>query len=147
MEKEDMDILLKQYANTGEFGQKDMRKKYPHVDFDKLMADAEVIQRNQRAKIIEDTKEPQALVESNPPPSGGELPLQKLIGSMYSVLMEITLWLIPIIGAIIGGAVLEMGFGGVILGIIAGLLLDVVLFGPVVIMMNIRSSLKKIENK
>jgi len=38
-------------------------------------------------------------------------------------------------------------FVGFILGLLAGLLMDVIFFGPVIIIMNMRASLKNIENK
>jgi len=80
--------------------------------------------------------------------------LQKLVGNIYSVFVEILLWLLPITG-IISGIVAATQFNlfdgnavvGFILGLIAGLLLDVILFGPVIIFFNIRSSLKNIESK
>jgi len=82
------------------------------------------------------------------------MPLQKLIGNIYSVFIEILLWLIPIAGIIAGiFATKELYlfdgnvFIGFILGLIAGLLLDVILFGPIIILFNIRSSLKNLENK
>ncbi|GHU49928.1 hypothetical protein FACS1894200_09110 [Spirochaetia bacterium] len=81
------------------------------------------------------------------------MPLQKLVGNVYSVLIEILLWIFPVIGAVTGYIVAENTFYvgkhflGIILGIIAGLLLDVILFGPVMILLNIRASLKNIENK
>jgi hypothetical protein len=82
------------------------------------------------------------------------MPLQKLVGNIYSVFMEILLWLMPIIG-IIGGIVATTqfymfggnAFVGFILGLLAGLLLDVICFGPIIILINIRSSLKNLENK
>jgi len=80
------------------------------------------------------------------------MPLQKLIGNIYSVFIEILLWLMPITGIIAGIVAakefyLFNAFVGFILGLIAGLLLDVIFFGPVIILMNMRSSLKNIENK
>jgi hypothetical protein len=82
------------------------------------------------------------------------MPLQKLIGNIYSVFIEIILWLIPVIGITIGIILtkeLDLFYGdtfiGFILGLLAGLLLDVICFGPMIIIMNIRSSLKNIENK
>jgi len=80
--------------------------------------------------------------------------LQKLVGNIYSVFVEVLLWLMPIIG-IVGGVIAETqfylftgnAFVGFLLGLVAGLLLDLICLGPVVIMMNIRSSLKNIENK
>jgi hypothetical protein len=90
-----------------------------------------------------------------PPPIPKEkpMPLQKLIGNIYSVIIEILLWLIPIAGAITGyycaENVMYTGntFTWIILGIVAGLITDLILFGPVIIMLNIRSSLKNIENR
>jgi len=82
------------------------------------------------------------------------MPLQKFIGNVYSVFVEILLWLMPIIG-IIGGIIattdLYLFNGnvvvGFILGLLAGLIMDVIFFGPVIILMNIRSSLKNNTNK
>jgi len=82
------------------------------------------------------------------------MPLQKLVGNIYSVFIEIMLWILPIIGVIMGIICTTQfylfdgnAFIGFILGLIAGLLLDVILFGPVIIMFNIRASLKNIESK
>jgi len=82
------------------------------------------------------------------------MPLQKLVGNIYSVFIEIILWLIPITGiaaGIISAKEFDLFDGnvviGFVLGVIAGLLLDVIFLGPAIIMMNIRSSLKNIENK
>lgn len=82
--------------------------------------------------------------------------LQKVIGSIYSVFIEILLWLFPIAGFVAGGNYLGLLFGNyssnfdlryAFLGLIAGFILDVILFGPVIIFFNMRSSLKNIENK
>jgi len=81
--------------------------------------------------------------------------LQKLIGNIYSIFIEVLLWIIPIACAVtlsillenllnMNGLVVILGF---VAGIIAGTILDVILFGPVIILLNIRSSLKNIENK
>jgi hypothetical protein len=78
--------------------------------------------------------------------------LQKLVGNIYSVFMEILLWLIPIGGFIAAGIILS-GWGGgfnvgyAFLGLLGGLLVDVILFGPVIVLFNIRASLKNIETK
>jgi len=79
--------------------------------------------------------------------------LQRLIGNIYSVFLEIMLWIIPI-GCIIIGIqlateydILPDAFIGFILGVIVGLFLDIFLFGPVIIKLNIRASLKNIEKK
>jgi len=76
----------------------------------------------------------------------GEMILQKLVGNIYSVFIEILLWVIPIACAIIAGIFLK-GFHWGILGAIAGIFLDVILYGVSVILLNIRSSLKNINNK
>jgi len=79
--------------------------------------------------------------------------LQKFVGNIYSVFMEILLWLIPIVSIILGILsatefyILPNAFLGFILGLLLGLILDVVLFGPVIVLFNIRASLKNIENK
>jgi len=72
--------------------------------------------------------------------------LQKLVGNIYSVFIEVLLWVIPIACAIIAGIFLD-GFYWVILAFIAGIIADVFLLAPVVVLLNIRSSLKNIENK
>jgi high-affinity nickel permease len=80
------------------------------------------------------------------------MPLQKLVGNIYSVFVEILLWLMPITGIVAGVIAAKEfrmfnSFVGVIFGLVVGLLLDVICFGPVIILMNMRSSLKNIENK
>ncbi|MCL2357240.1 MAG: hypothetical protein FWC70_08815 [Defluviitaleaceae bacterium] len=37
--QEEMLTLAKSYANCGEFGRKDMRKKYPYINFNELLAE------------------------------------------------------------------------------------------------------------
>ena len=78
--------------------------------------------------------------------------LQKLVGNIYSVVVEILLWLIPIVGFVACGILLSgrgcnFHIGWAFLGLLGGLILDVILFGPVIIFFNMRSSLKNIENK
>ena len=76
-----------------------------------------------------------------------------MVGNIYSVFMEILLWLMPIAGIIAGilaateFRILPNAFLGFILGLLLGLILDVILFGPIIVIMNIRASLKNIENK
>ena len=72
--------------------------------------------------------------------------LQRLIGNIYSIFIEVLLWVIPIVCAVVSGVFLA-GFYWVILGFFSGIVLDVLLLGPVIILLNIRSSLKNIENK
>jgi hypothetical protein len=78
--------------------------------------------------------------------NNGEMILQKLVGNVYSVFIEIFLWLIPIACALTAG-ILMKGFHWVILGAIAGIFIDVILYGTSVILFDIRSSLKNIKNK
>jgi hypothetical protein len=76
--------------------------------------------------------------------------LQKLVGNIYSVIVEILLWVMPIVGFVVAGIFLGgrgFNFGYAILGLIGGLIVDVVLFGPVIILFNMRASLKTIEKK
>jgi len=80
------------------------------------------------------------------------MPLQKLIGNIYSVFIEVILWLIPIIGITLGIILAkehhlfyEDTFIGFIVGLLAGIILDIMWYGPMIVIMNIRSSLKNIE--
>jgi hypothetical protein len=84
------------------------------------------------------------------------MPLQKLVGNVYSIFVEILLWLIPIVGAVGGYLVIAefyrradsfQRFLGILLGILAGFILDVILIGPIIIILNIRASFKNIESK
>jgi len=74
--------------------------------------------------------------------------LQKLIGNIYSVFIEVLLWIIPIACAITLSILLNDLLNRlVILGFIAGIILDVILYGTAIILINIRSSFKNIKNK
>jgi hypothetical protein len=77
------------------------------------------------------------------------MPLQRLVGNVYSVFVEILLWLLPIAGAgagYFGSEYVDISpFLGILLGILAGLILDVILFGPIIIILNIRMSLRNID--
>jgi len=76
--------------------------------------------------------------------------LQRLVGNIYSVFVEILLWAIPIAGFFVSGFLFTGGdfnFGYAILGLVIGFIWDVILFGPLIILLNIRASLKNIENK
>jgi len=78
--------------------------------------------------------------------------MTRFIGFLYSIIIEILLWLFPFIGLAAGLMIYETrlftDFGNYlwIFGIIVGLLLDVLLFGPIIVLLNIRTSLKEIEN-
>ena len=77
---------------------------------------------------------------------------QKFVGSVYSFVMEILLWLIPLAGLVSAG-IFFSGKGVIFhipyafLGLVGGLILDVILFGPIIIILNIKTSLENIENK
>ena len=78
--------------------------------------------------------------------------LQKLVGKIYSIFVEIALWVVPIAGFITLGIVLSgwrssFSFGYALLGLLAGIILDALLFGPVIILLNMRSSLQNLEKK
>jgi len=82
----------------------------------------------------------------------GEMLLQKFIGNIYSVLIEVLLWVIPIACAIVPSILFReesfwkiLGIG--VLGLIVGIILDVILYGTSIILFNIRSSIKNIKNK
>jgi len=110
LEKENLDALITQFTNSGEFGKNDLRKKYPNVDFDKgiLIADANVVVASQQNKE-------------------NGYPLSNLTAKLFGVLFEIILWII-LIGGIVGGGILGYSFtpprddpgGYVFLGIILG---------------------------
>ncbi|MCL2440706.1 MAG: hypothetical protein FWD14_03115 [Treponema sp.] len=77
---------------------------------------------------------------------------QRLIGNIYSIVIEVLLWVIPgavfiVFGMFMNGLDNSFHFGYALLGIIAGLILDITLFGPIIILLNIRTSLKNIEKK
>jgi len=78
--------------------------------------------------------------------------LQKLVGNIYSVVVEIVMWLIPVAAFIAAGILLsgwhnDFHIGYAFLGLLAGFILDVILFGPVILFFNMRASLKNIEKK
>lgn len=77
--------------------------------------------------------------------------LQRLIGNIFSVLIEISLWIV-LIGSIILGGILSKHIGvdfvnGLYIGLIVGLIIDLIVLSPLVILLDIRNSLKKIEKK
>ncbi|MCL2229865.1 MAG: hypothetical protein FWC01_02115 [Treponema sp.] len=78
--------------------------------------------------------------------------MQKFVGKSYSLLVEILLWIIPIIGAVTGYFISNSIYSGqtvlwILIGIIGGLLIDVLFFGPILLLMEIKSLLKKNINK
>jgi hypothetical protein len=88
-----------------------------------------------------------------------KLPLQTLIGNHYSILLEIFLWLFPIGGGFAGYYLAGLIFGkrlfhlqnatteqhvkGVLIGILVGIILDILYLGPKILLLDIRSGEKK----
>jgi hypothetical protein len=77
---------------------------------------------------------------------------QKLVGNIYSVLIEILLWLMPIggfitFGIIFGNDFNNFHFGYAFIGLIGALFIDAIILGQIVIILNIRTSIKNIEKK
>jgi len=74
---------------------------------------------------------------------------KKLIGNLYSILIEILLWLIPIGGFITFGIIFgnNFNYGYAFLGLIVALFIDAIILGQIVIILNIRTALKNIEKK
>jgi hypothetical protein len=71
-----------------------------------------------------------------------KMPMQKISGNVYSVFLEVLLWLLPIAGLIAGFVLGDdtkvlAAAGGVITGILVGALIG----GPLVLLLNIRASL------
>jgi len=82
--------------------------------------------------------------------------LQRLIGKIYFVFVEIMLWVLPVMGAITGYFAIGSYSGGessghyllgIIGGVIVGLFLDAILFGPIILLFSIKASLRKMEKK
>jgi hypothetical protein len=71
--------------------------------------------------------------------------LSKIVVNLYSVLLEICLWLILLGGAI--GGWQAKGFKGAILGIVAAAIFGVVFFGAFLVLDDIRNRVKAIESK
>ena len=70
--------------------------------------------------------------------------LTKFIVSVFSGMIEAMLWLV-LIGAAIGGWVAMHGFLGAIVGLVVGLVIDLGFFGVLLLMLDIRNSLTRIE--
>lgn len=78
--------------------------------------------------------------------------LQKAVGNIYSVFVEILMWALPIAASVVAGILLsddcnDFHFGWALLGLLGGFILDIILFGPIIIFLNMRASLKNIENR
>jgi len=79
--------------------------------------------------------------------------LKSTITDAYSVILEITLWLVIIIGAIVGYYVEnnvfyhDGWFYGVALGALGGFIIDAIIFGGLALILDIRNTLKEIAQK
>jgi hypothetical protein len=68
-------------------------------------------------------------------------------GKFFAGIIGLLLWLFPIAGGIIGGYFDEHKIIGVLAGIVLGILLDIILLGPMVVFINIQNYLEEIRNK
>lgn len=73
------------------------------------------------------------------------MPLSKIIVSFYGLFLEIAIWLI-LIGSFIGGWS-TYGFGAAIGALISASIFCVVVFGALLVLVDIRRSLKIIEER
>lgn len=71
--------------------------------------------------------------------------LSKLVVNIYTILLEIGLWLVLLLGAIAGWQ--AKGFLGAIGGLIAAAILGAVFFGAFLVLDDIRNRVKAIENQ
>lgn len=77
--------------------------------------------------------------------------LQKLLGKVYVVVVEVLLYLIILAGGVAGAIMFSQmdlpAVLGVIVGLVIGFIADLVILGPFVLVLDIRNSLRKIEDK
>jgi hypothetical protein len=79
--------------------------------------------------------------------------LKSVIVDAYSIFLEIILWLVIIIGAITGYYVEtqvlyhDEWFMGVGLGALGGFIIDVIFFGGLALILDVRNTLKEIDKK
>jgi len=55
--KSEQDELVLKYINSGDFGKRDIAKKYPHIDFEKLAAEKQAYHTELDMKANEDKKQ------------------------------------------------------------------------------------------
>ncbi|WP_456413680.1 hypothetical protein [Oceanithermus profundus] len=70
----------------------------------------------------------------------------RLVANAYEILIEIMMWVVLILGALQGYAV-GPSFLGLVFGLLLALLFDVVVFGTLVILLEIRNDLRKIAQR
>ncbi len=72
--------------------------------------------------------------------------LTKLIITVFTGMLEIMLWLI-LIGAVVGGWMAMNGPIGAVVGLVVGFIFELGFFGVILLMIDIRNSVKSIEEK
>lgn len=73
------------------------------------------------------------------------MPLSKLVVKMYAAIIEVALWLV-VLGALVGGW-RAGGFFGAIGALIAATILAAVLFGAFLVLEDIRTRVRAIEQR
>lgn len=76
-------------------------------------------------------------------PTTTTLPLSRFIVSSYRVLIEIALWLF-LLGALIRGAEYG-GFGGAVFSVIGAFVVEIVVFGIALVILDIQTNLRSIR--
>lgn len=71
--------------------------------------------------------------------------LSRIIVASYKMLLEISMWII-LIGSFIGGWAMR-GFGGAIVALIVAFVFCVVVFGGFLVLVDIQTSVREIENR
>ncbi len=67
----------------------------------------------------------------------------QLVATTYETLIEIVMWVALAVGAVLGYAV-GQSVVGLVLGLLLALLFDIVVFGTLVVLLEIRNDLKKL---
>ncbi|WP_457629375.1 hypothetical protein [Oceanithermus sp.] len=70
--------------------------------------------------------------------------LIRFVASSFETLIEVAMWLVLLIGAIQGYALGRGGLIGALVGVVLALIFDVVVFGTLVVLLDIRNELKKL---
>jgi hypothetical protein len=71
--------------------------------------------------------------------------LSKIVVNVYTVLLEVSLWLMLLVGAI--GGWQAKGFLGMLVGVVLAAIFGAVFFGAFLVLDDIRNRVKAIENK
>ncbi|WP_456409773.1 hypothetical protein [Oceanithermus sp.] len=70
--------------------------------------------------------------------------LIRFVASSFETLIEVAMWLVLLIGAIQGYALGRGSLIGALVGVVLALIFDVVVFGTLVVLLDIRNELKKL---